>query len=89
VNKQASVHLSDETSLGDRINLVFQGTEVVQGRGKVIVTGTGMKTELGKIADMLQSVESEDTPLQQRMTQLGNVLVSGSLILVAIVIVGA
>ena len=88
VNKQASVHLSDETSLGDRINLVFQGTEVVQGRGKVIVTGTGMKTELGKIADMLQSVESEDTPLQQRMTQLGNVLVSGSLILVAIVIVG-
>ncbi|MBD2004093.1 HAD-IC family P-type ATPase [Trichocoleus sp. FACHB-40] len=88
VNKQASVHLSDETSLGDRINLVFQGTEVVQGRGKVIVTGTGMKTELGKIADMLQSVESEDTPLQQRMTQLGNVLVSGSLILVAIVIIG-
>lgn len=88
VNKQASVHLSDETSLGDRINLVFQGTEVVQGRGKVIVTGTGMKTELGKIADLLQSVESEDTPLQQRMTQLGNVLVSGSLVLVAIVIVG-
>ncbi|MEP0752699.1 cation-translocating P-type ATPase [Trichocoleus sp. Lan] len=87
-SKQAAVHLSEETALGDRINLVFQGTEVVQGRGKVIVTGTGMKTELGKIADMLQSVEAEDTPLQQRMTQLGNVLVTGSLILVAIVIVG-
>jgi Ca2+-transporting ATPase len=87
-NKQAGVHLSEETALGDRVNLVFQGTEVVQGRGKVIVTGTGMKTELGKIADMLQSVESEATPLQQRMSQLGNVLVTGSLILVAIVIVG-
>ncbi|MBD2743973.1 HAD-IC family P-type ATPase [Coleofasciculus sp. FACHB-1120] len=87
-SKQAAVHLSEETALGDRINLVFQGTEVVQGRGKVIVTGTGMKTELGKIADMLQSVESEATPLQQRMSQLGNVLVSGSLILVALVVVG-
>ncbi|BAT55636.1 cation-transporting ATPase [Nostoc sp. NIES-3756] len=88
VNKQATIHLPEDTSLGDRINLVFQGTEVVQGRGKVLVTNTGMTTELGKIAAMLQSVESEPTPLQQRMTQLGNVLVTGSLILVAIVVVG-
>ena len=87
VNKQAQLRLPDETSLGDKINLVFQGTEVVQGRGKVLVTNTGMKTELGKIAQMLQSVESEPTPLQQRMDQLGNVLVSGSLGLVAIVII--
>ncbi len=88
VNKQAVLILPEETSLGDRLNLVFQGTEVVQGRGKVLVTNTGMTTELGKIATLLQSVESEPTPLQQRMTQLGNVLVTGSLILVAIVIVG-
>ncbi len=88
VNKDAEAHLQEETSLGDRVNLVFQGTEVVQGRGKVLVAGTGMRTELGKIAAMLQSVESEPTPLQQRMTQLGNVLVSGSLILVALVVVG-
>jgi P-type Ca2+ transporter type 2C len=88
VNKQASLKLPEETSLGDRLNVVFQGTEVVQGRGKVLVTNTGMTTELGKIATMLQSVESEPTPLQQRMTQLGNVLVTGSLILVAIVVVG-
>ncbi|HBL13392.1 MAG TPA: hypothetical protein DD379_18730, partial [Cyanobacteria bacterium UBA11162] len=46
----------------------YQGTEVVQGRGTVLVTGTGMKTELGRIAQMLQGVESEPTPLQQRMT---------------------
>ena len=87
-NKQAQVQLNAETPLGDRINLVFQGTEVVQGRGKVIVTSTGMQTELGKIADLLQSVESEPTPLQQRMTQLGNVLVTGSLLLVAVVVIG-
>jgi len=88
VNKDAQAHLQEETSLGDRVNLVFQGTEVVQGRAKVLVTGTGMRTELGKIAAMLQAVESEPTPLQQRMTQLGNVLVSGSLLLVALVVVG-
>ncbi|WP_298912168.1 cation-translocating P-type ATPase [uncultured Nostoc sp.] len=88
VNKQASLKLPEETSLGDRLNVVFQGTEVVQGRAKVLVTNTGMTTELGKIATMLQSVESEPTPLQQRMTQLGNVLVTGSLILVAIVVAG-
>lgn len=88
VNKQATLKLPEETDLGDRLNLVFQGTEVVQGRAKVLVTNTGMTTELGKIAAMLQAVESEPTPLQQRMTQLGNVLVTGSLILVAIVVVG-
>ncbi|MBD2180522.1 cation-translocating P-type ATPase [Aerosakkonema funiforme] len=86
VNKRSQLQLDEETSLGDRINLVFQGTEVVQGRAKVIVTNTGMQTELGKIAAMLQGVESEPTPLQQRMGQLGNVLVSGSLILVAFVV---
>lgn len=86
VNKRSDLTLPEETALGDRINLVFQGTEVVNGRGKILVTNTGMKTELGKIAQMLQSVESEPTPLQQRMTQLGNVLVTGSLILVGLVI---
>ncbi|MDF2387898.1 cation-translocating P-type ATPase [Nostoc ellipsosporum NOK] len=88
VNKQATLVLPEETDLGDRINLVFQGTEVVQGRAKVLVSNTGMRTELGKIAAMLQSVDSEPTPLQQRMTQLGNVLVTGSLVLVALVVVG-
>lgn len=80
--------LTDDTPLGDRLNLIFTGTEVIQGRGKVIVTSTGMQTELGKIAQMLQSVENDPTPLQQRMTQLANVLVTGSLILVAIVVIG-
>lgn len=87
VQKNAQAVLAADTPLGDRLNLVFQGTEVLQGRGTAVVVNTGMKTEIGKIATLLQSVESEPTPLQQRMTQLGNVLVTGSLILVAIVIV--
>lgn len=88
VRKQPQVTLPDNTSLGDRLNLIYQGTEVVFGRGKAVVTNTGMNTELGRIAAMIQGVESEPTPLQQRMTQLGNVLVTGSLILVALVVVG-
>jgi Ca2+-transporting ATPase len=88
VSKQADVALAADTSLGDRTNLVFQGTEVVYGRGKVLITQTGMQTELGRIAAMLQAVESEPTPLQLRMDQLGNTLVTGSLILVALVVVG-
>ncbi|NET60028.1 MAG: cation-translocating P-type ATPase [Symploca sp. SIO2E6] len=88
VNKDAKVQLGEDAPLGDRVNLVFQGTEVVHGRGIFLVTDTGMKTELGKIAQMLQEVESEPTPLQQRMSQLGNALVSGSLALVVLVIVG-
>ncbi|MBW4489480.1 MAG: cation-translocating P-type ATPase [Trichocoleus desertorum ATA4-8-CV12] len=88
VEKQANALLPEDAPLGDRINLVFCGTEVVQGRATVLVTGTGMQTELGKIATALQSVETEPTPLQKRMTQLGNTLVMGSLILVAIVIAG-
>lgn len=85
-SKQAQIVLAEPTPLADRKNLLFQGTEVLQGRGKVLVTHTGMKTELGRIAAMLQSVENDPTPLQQRMNQLGNVLVSGSLILVALVV---
>lgn len=74
VNKQATITLPAETTLAERKNLVFAGTEVTQGRGRVLVTHTGMTTELGRIAAMLQGVETEPTPLQQRMTQLGNVL---------------
>ncbi len=88
VIKKPSIELTEDAPLGDRVNMVFMGTEVVQGRGQVIVTNTGMTTELGRIAEMIQGVETEPTPLQQRMTQLGNVLVSGSLALVALIVVG-
>ncbi|MGV2827127.1 cation-translocating P-type ATPase [Myxosarcina sp. GI1(2024)] len=88
VNKEANVILAEDIALGDRVNLVFQGTEIIQGRAKAIVVRTGMETEIGRIAAMIQGVQSEPTPLQQRMTQLGNVLVSGSMSLVALVVVG-
>nr|WP_239112937.1 cation-translocating P-type ATPase [Halomicronema sp. CCY15110] len=86
VMKQPEAKLPEEAALGDRVNLVFQGTEVLQGRGTVLITQTGMQTELGRIATMIQSVVVEPTPLQQRMAQLGNVLVTGSLVLVALVV---
>ena len=77
-----------DTPLAERNNLVFQGTEVVQGRGRVLVTNTGMKTELGPhCRHAAVGGNTTPPPLQQRMDQLGNVLVSGSLILVAIVVI--
>ncbi|NJO75024.1 MAG: cation-translocating P-type ATPase [Leptolyngbyaceae cyanobacterium RM1_406_9] len=86
VSKIAQAVLEADVPLGDRTNVAFQGTEVLQGRGVLLVTATGMSTELGRVAAMLQDVESEPTPLQRRMGFLGNVLVSGALILVAVVV---
>lgn len=88
VIKDADAVLAEDAALGDRTNLVFKGTEVVAGRAKAVVTKTGMKTEIGLIATMLQNVEIEPTPLQKRMTQLGNVLVGGSLSLVLLITIG-
>lgn len=88
VEKQASTTLAADTSLAEQKNLVFQGTEIVYGRGKMLVTKTGMNTELGSIATMIQSVSELKTPLQQRLDQLGRTLVIGSLSLVVLVVVG-
>ncbi len=88
VEKKADATLPADTSLADQKNLVFQGTEIVHGRGKMLVTRTGMETELGKIATMIQSVSELKTPLQQRLEQLGRTLVIGSLSLVALVVIG-
>ena len=64
----------DATALGDRKNMVFSSTFVTNGRGKAVVTDTGMKTEIGKIAGMLGAQKAEATPLQNRLTQVGKVI---------------
>ena len=85
VDKDAQAILPKNAPLGDRLNLVYKGTQVVRGKAKAIVIKTGMYTEIGRIATMLQTVDTEQTPLQQRMTQLGRVLVGGSLTLVVLI----
>ncbi len=85
VQKNAASILDKNVPLGDRKNTAFMGTVVSYGRGRGVVTSTGMHTQLGLIATMLQNVEAEDTPLQQRLDQLGRSLSIGSLILVAVV----
>ena len=63
-----------DVPLGDRKNMVFMGSTVVYGRGKAVIVGTGMSTEMGKIADALQTAKEGKTPLQQKLSQLSKVL---------------
>jgi P-type Ca2+ transporter type 2C len=87
VQKNAALVLNQNASLGDRKNTAFMGTLVSYGRGRGVVVSTGMHTQLGLIASMLQNVEVEETPLQRRLDQLGKTLSIGALILVAVVFI--
>ena len=87
VEKNAQTRLEKDIPLGDQKNTAFSGTLVNYGRGKGVVVSTGMNTQLGMIATMLQQVEDEQTPLQQRLDQLGKVLGWGSLIVCGLVFV--
>jgi len=89
VQKSAATIVDKDIPLGDRKNTAFMGTLVSYGRGRGVVVSTGMRTQLGLIATMLQTVETEETPLQKRLDQLGKTLSIASLILVAIVFVVA
>jgi Ca2+-transporting ATPase len=64
----------DDVSLGDRKNMVYMGSSIVYGRGTAVVTGTGMNTEMGKIADALNQAKDEKTPLQIKLGQLSKIL---------------
>lgn len=87
IHKNTSV-LSSGSFLGDRVNMVFKGTAVVQGTGRAVVTSTGMATEMGKIANLLQSTKEEPTPLQREIGRLGKML-GYTVIAIAIIVVSA
>ena len=79
--------IKEEVGLGDRHNMVFSSTAASYGRGKAVVTATGMNTEMGKIAGMLHTTVAEDTPLQKELDRTGKLLGIVVLIIAAIVVV--
>ena len=74
VNKAVEVVFDGDVPLGDRRNMCYMGSTVVYGRGRAVVTATGMGTEMGRIAGVLAQTEQEQTPLQRKLSQLGGVL---------------
>jgi Ca2+-transporting ATPase len=87
VDKDSTLIFESEKPLGDRRNMVYMGTLVNYGHGEMVVTDTGMGTELGHIADMIQAVVEEKTPLQQRLDRLGKMLAVTALVIVVVVFV--
>nr|MBA3468012.1 HAD-IC family P-type ATPase [Herpetosiphonaceae bacterium] len=85
IDKQTAALPAANVALGDRLNMVFLGTHVANGRAEMAVTATGMDTELGMIAAMLQAVAQEPTPLQRRLDALGRMLAAVALALVVII----
>ncbi|NLW23634.1 MAG: cation-translocating P-type ATPase [Clostridia bacterium] len=89
VEKNLDVIEGEDVTVGDRKNMVFRGTTVTGGRGKAIVTGTGMNSELGKIAQMLQETPPDPTPLQRQLTTLGKILgIAAGIIVFIVFLVG-
>jgi Ca2+-transporting ATPase len=87
VTKHCQVIREEDVPLGDQKNIGFMGTMMTRGTAKAIVIRTGMDTEMGKIADLIQSTESQETPLQHRLEQLGKILIILSLALTIMVVV--
>ena len=87
VLKHHDIIKKDEIPLGDQKNMVFSGSLVTYGRGKVLVTGIGMKTEIGKIATLLEDTKERKTPLQKSLDDFGKKLSIGIIILSALILV--
>lgn len=87
VEKHGDVTFKDEIGLGDQVNMGFMSTIVTYGRGKGLVTGTGINTVIGNIAEMIQSVTEESTPLQRRLAEFGKYLGIACLVICAAVFV--
>jgi Ca2+-transporting ATPase len=86
VEKQVAPLPDSALALGDRTNLVFAGTAVTYGRARGVVVATGMETEVGSIARLLESVEEERTPLQQNLDRVGKVLALAAVAVVAVIV---
>ena len=86
VSKQAAAVLDPETALGDRTNMVFNGTAIVRGRGVGVVVATALDTEIGRIATLLDQGEAGDTPLQAQIAWLGRQLGIAVIVLSSIVV---
>ncbi|MFN7730905.1 MAG: cation-translocating P-type ATPase [Pirellula sp.] len=85
VAKRSDVELPESTPLADRADSVFLGTSVASGKGVAVVTATGNRTEIGRIAQLLDETQNEQTPLQKKLAQLGQILVLVCLALVSMV----
>ncbi len=85
VDKEADCVLSESAPLGDRRNMIYMGTVTAAGKASAIVVATGMSTELGHIAGLLQRSAPEPTPLQRRLAELGKVLVVICLVIVVVI----
>ncbi|MBI5298347.1 MAG: cation-translocating P-type ATPase [Chloroflexi bacterium] len=89
VEKQSAALSGEDLPLGDRRNMGYMGTIVTQGRGLALVVATGMQTELGRIADLIQQSDTGQTPLQKRLDTLGkNLAIVGVVIAVFIAVLG-
>ncbi|NLY19135.1 MAG: HAD-IC family P-type ATPase, partial [Clostridiaceae bacterium] len=85
--KDADAIVKEDAPLGDRHNMVYSGCSITYGRGRAVVTATGMDTEMGKIANLLESEEDTKTPLQDKLAQLGKYLGAIALTACAIIFV--
>ena len=77
----------EKIGIGDRVNMLFSSSLITYGRAKAIVTNTGMNTEVGKIADIINTAEEQETPLQQKLNKLGKTLGIVALIICAVIFV--
>ena len=85
VEKMAAKIEDEKIGIGDRINMLFSSSLITYGRGKAIVVETGMNTEVGKIADIINTAEDQGTPLQQKLNKLGKTLGVVALVICAVI----
>ncbi len=85
--KHVAAEVAEDAPLGDRINMVYSGCSITYGTARAVVTGTGMETEMGKIANLLNEETQSDTPLQQKLSALGKTLGIAALAACAVIFV--